>query len=92
MEQPVVIKLIPIVCAIIVSGCTTYVPVKTPFPRAPEALIHPCDELAQVAPGAEMSDLTDTVVQNYARYHACSALEGNWINWYNAQSQIVNTK
>lgn len=85
-------KLIALIGAALLTGCTTYVPVKTPLPEAPAALQQSCPALEQVPNGAQMSDVTNTVVDNYSKYHTCSALEQGWRDWYSGQKQLTEKK
>ena len=67
---------------LLLAGCTTPVPIHVKFPDAPSELTMPCDKLEHVKNGATLSDLETTVIQNYEKYHYCSAKVLAWNQWY----------
>ena len=69
------------VCALI-TGCSITLAKKPEFPTAPASLLEPCDELDQIPQTTELSQLSDTVVNNYTKYHLCSAKDAAWVDWY----------
>lgn len=82
-------KYILIFCAILLTGCSTTVPVKQTFPIAPEILMEQCGTL-QVISKKEvlLSEFMTTIVENYTKFHKCSLLVEAWQQWYTAQQQI----
>ena len=78
----------PIFLAMLVTACSTTVPVTQKFPQAPQELQQPCKSLEQVITNTTLSQLTKTVVNNYSEYHLCSDRVENWQLWYTKQKQI----
>lgn len=78
----------PIFLAMLVTACSTTVPVTQKFPQAPQELQQPCKPLEQVITNTTLSQLTKTVVNNYSEYHLCSSKVENWQLWYTQQKQI----
>ena len=65
-------KMLLLTTVLILSGCSTVVPVKINFPAAPEELTKPCPDLDKVEPGTkELSKTLEVVVKNYSKYHEC---------------------
>jgi hypothetical protein len=79
-----------ILLALLVTGCSTVVPVKEVFPELPEVLAVPCKSLVLLEGDATLSKLMDTVAQNYTIYHECSAQLGSLLEWYTEQKKIFN--
>ena len=77
-----------IILLLLLSGCSTVVPVTQKFPEAPETLLQQCDALKELSKDASLVDLTKTVVENYTKYYQCSILVEGWQEWYKAQRQI----
>ena len=77
-----------ILLAIVLSGCSTTVPVRQKFPEVPSALLIKPSELKQTQYDAKPSDVVSTVVQNYGTYYdVYDQLEG-WQQWYAEQKRI----
>jgi len=78
-----------IVLAVILSGCTTAVPVVPDFPGVPADMMTPCPDLQLVDPATtKLSTTIDTVVGNYGLYHDCKNQVDDWIDWYRTQKSI----
>jgi hypothetical protein len=73
---------------LLLTGCSTVVPVTQSFPLAPEVLLEPCKPLKPAPDNATLSQLTKTVVENYTEYHQCSGLADAWREWYTSQKQL----
>lgn len=85
-------KTIIILCAVLLSGCATKVPVAMKFPAAPPSLLISCEDLETVPPTEEqLSEMLKVVVANYGRYHECRAKLDAWIDWYNQQKKITES-
>lgn len=83
MKTPLVI----IVSSILV-GCTA-VPVSQKFPEAPEVLMEKCGPLKTIDKSEVLlSEFTATVVENYSKYHMCSAVVEAWQEWYKEQEKL----
>jgi hypothetical protein len=82
-------KLVSIlITSILLTGCTTAVPLTAKFPQAPAVLLEPCEELQLLADDSKLSDVTKTVIINYTTYQDCAMRYDWWIEWYNKQKQI----
>lgn len=77
---------------LLLSSCTTTVPVKPKFPEAPKQLLEQCVPLKLVAKNSELSDFIKVVVENYQQYYICSENNSAWIQWYQAQQRIFNER
>jgi len=73
---------------LLLSGCSTVVPVAQKFPQAPEILQQPCKPLKPAEANISLSQLTKTVVENYTEYHQCSGLADAWREWYTQQKKL----
>jgi hypothetical protein len=73
---------------LLLTGCSTVVPVTAKFPEAPEVLLEKCSSLKKVNDDDKLSDLSKTIVTNYTNHHICSTKNDGWIEWYNTQKKI----
>ena len=82
-------KYAVIVLALMLTGCTTVVPVKQQFPVAPAILLERCPDLLQIDDGKNsLRDMLKTVIQNYALYYQCAEKTHGWQQWYTDQKKI----
>lgn len=82
-------KYILLFCVILLSACSTTVPVKQKFPDAPEILLEGCPDLETIEqPKVLLSDLMRTVTKNYMKYHDCKNLNEAWQKWYKDQRKV----
>ena len=74
---------------LLVSGCSTTVPVTAKFPKVPEELTQKCEPLKKLE-GEQISivDLHIRVVENYTQYHECALKVEEWNTWYTTQKKI----
>ena len=74
---------------ILLTACSTAVPLTQNFPDAPEMLKEKCPEL-KIIVGEKVSivDFTKTVSENYTTYYQCAGRNDAWIDWYNKQKKI----
>lgn len=77
-----------ILIALMLSGCTTVVPVTAKFPASPQSATSKCPALQVIKDDTKLSELTDTVTQNYTTYYECAVKVDTWIEWYNKQKEI----
>jgi len=85
-------KNILIFCTVLLTGCSTVVPVKYTFPTVPEVLLEKCEALDTIEkPTSVLSELMKTVTNNYRKYYSCGALVESWQEWYTAQKKIAET-
>lgn len=82
-------KLLAIAALVFLGGCSTVVPVTTPWPDPPgmQATL-PCARLQQLPPDPLLSQVAVTVARNYDEYWNCSIKLDAWIEWYQKQSAI----
>ena len=80
-------KKILLVSIIVLSGCSTTVPVTMKFPEVPQELLVSCPDLKQTEPTEKLSDVLTVVTENYSQYHECRVKVDSWIDWYKTQKQ-----
>ena len=73
----------------LLSACSTTVPVTAKFPSVPDVLLEKCPQLKTIE-GEKVSivDLTKTVTINYTTYYECAVKSDSWIEWYQTQKII----
>ena len=77
--------------ALLLTGCSTLVPVKQSFPELPSELAVECPNLKQLPPETtKLTDVVSTVSENYGTYYECQARKEAWVEWYKAQKQIYD--
>lgn len=81
-------KVLIISLLLLLTGCSTVVPVTQKFPQAPEILLQQCPPLKELQQDASLIDLTKVVVENYTKYYECSVLVEGWQDWYRKQREI----
>ena len=80
-----------LVILLMLTGCSTVVPVKQSFPDAPEELKSACQDLKLIEPTTKLSDVVSVVTYNYSLYKECQLKNQEWINWYKTQKQIFES-
>ena len=77
--------------SLLLTGCSTVVPVTNTFPNAPSdiALVR-CPQLQKIADDAQLSDVAKTVTVNYGTYYECAVKTDAWIEWYQKQKIIFD--
>lgn len=84
-------KYLIVASALLLSGCSTTVPVKQEFPVAPAILLERCPDLMQIDDGKNsLRDMLKIVIQNYALYYQCAEKTHGWQDWYNQQRKIYD--
>ena len=73
---------------ILMSGCSTVVPVTVKFPDAPDRIKIKCPQLKTLNEDAKLSDIAKTVTENYTTYYECAVKHDAWIEWYETQKII----
>lgn len=74
--------------SMLLSGCSTVVPVKAKFPAAPDMLMTKCPALVQVKEDAKLSEVATVVANNYTTYYECAVIAKGWQEWYQIQKNI----
>lgn len=83
-------KIYAILISILLTGCSTTVPVAAKFPEAPLPA-EKCPELTKIE-GDTISivDLHKIVVENYTKYYECATKVEGWNEWYTMQKKIFD--
>ena len=76
---------------ILMTGCSTVVPVKSKFPDVPERLMVKCPQLEKVSETPILSDVAKTITNNYTTYYDCAVKHDAFIEWYNIQKNIFES-
>ena len=76
---------------ILMTGCSTVVPVTSKFPDVPERLMVKCPQLEKVSETPTLSDVAKTITNNYTTYYECAVKNDAWIEWYQIQKQIFES-
>lgn len=82
-------KLTSVIALILLTGCSTVVPVKQKFPEAPNKLLGDCPHLEKLNEGAQLSDVSKTVTVNYTTYYTCAVMHNGLVEWYKIQKNIA---
>ena len=78
-----------VVLALVLSGCSTVVPVTARFPEPPgKGATVACPDLQKLQDGARLSDVARTVTVNYGTYYECAVRVDAWQEWYAIQRII----
>jgi len=78
-----------VILALLLSGCSTVVPVAVKFPDAPgKGAMTPCPPLQKLQDDARLSDVARTVTVNYGTYYECAVKADAWQEWYRIQKII----
>jgi hypothetical protein len=78
-----------IIIALLLSGCSTVVPVTARFPEPPaKGAMTACPNLQKLTDNARLSDVANTVTVNYSTYYECAVKTDAWQEWYNIQRHI----
>ena len=76
---------------LILTGCSTTVPVTAKFPDVPERLLVKCPQLEKLENEAKLSDIGKTVTNNYTTYYECAVKHDAFAEWYNIQKNIFES-
>jgi len=89
MKLPTLIFIFVMGAAVLLmTGCSTTVPVKAKFPEAPPIAKEKCPQLEKVKEESKLSDITKTISSNYTSYYECAVKNDAWIEWYDVQKRI----
>jgi len=73
----------------VVSGCSTTVPVTMSFPDPPASFAsQKCPDLKKLNDQPNLSDVTKTVTGNYTTYYECAVRHDAWLEWYEVNKKI----
>ena len=76
---------------LILTGCSTTVPVTAKFPDVPERLLVRCPQLEKLENEAKLSDISKTVTNNYTTYYECAVKHDAFVEWYQVQKRIFES-
>ena len=78
-----------VILALLLTGCSTVVPVVARFPEPPGrgAMVR-CPDLQKLKDDAKLSDVATTVTVNYGTYYECAVKSDAWQEWYAIQKRI----
>ncbi len=76
---------------LILTGCSTTVPVTAKFPDLPEKLLAKCPQLEKLENEAKLSDISKTVTNNYNTYYECAVKHDGFVEWYQVQKRIFES-
>ena len=76
---------------LILTGCSTTVPITAKFPDVPERLLVKCPQLEKLENEAKLSDISKTVTNNYTTYYECAVKHDAFVEWYNIQKNIFES-
>lgn len=79
-----------ILLSLLLTGCSTVVPVKQKFPEAPNKLLNECPQLEQLKDDPKLSDVGKTVTVNYTTYYTCAVMHNGLVEWYKIQKNIFD--
>ena len=75
--------------AVLLSGCSTVVPVTAKFPEPPgRNAMERCPQLQKLKDDPALSDVARTVTMNYSTYYECAVKADTWQEWYQVQKNI----
>ena len=60
-------KYVLALLVVLMTGCTTTVPVTAKFPEVPQRLLVKCPQLDKLQDDAKLSDVAKTVTVNYSK-------------------------
>lgn len=76
---------------LLLTGCSTVVPVKQKFPNATPELMKKCESLKKIeGDKVAITEMLKVIVYNYSLYHECSTKVDGWQDWYNEQKKIFD--
>jgi hypothetical protein len=85
-------KYIILSLALVLTACSTPVPVSQRFPDVPKALVERCDSLKKIeGDKVAITEMLKVVVQNYGMYYECAAKVDGWNDWYLEQKRIYES-
>lgn len=75
--------------AVLLTGCSTVVPVTAKFPEPPGRNAQErCPQLQKLKDNPALSDVARTVTVNYSTYYECAVRADAWQEWYQIQKRI----
>ena len=75
---------------LLLTGCSTTVPVTQKFPEPPKDGLERCPRLLKLKEDAKLSDVAGNMILNYSSYNVCDVKNDAWIEWYGVQKNIFD--
>lgn len=79
-----------LILAVLLSACSTTVPVTAKFPEPPK-YTEQCPRLEMLSEDAKLSDVASNVSLNYSTYYKCALKNDAWNEWYQDQKRIFES-
>ena len=76
---------------LLLTGCSTTVPVTVKFPEAPNELLQKCPALKQLDEVVKLSDVAKNITYNYTLHYECVVKYDAWVEWYQSQKKIFES-
>lgn len=84
-------KKLTLLVSFLLSGCVTLS--QKPFPPAEVSLMEKCSELSKLqGETVKISQLMESVVNNYVLYYQCANKVEGWQRWYEEQKKNYEGK
>ena len=80
-----------LIVALMLTGCSTTVPVTAKFPELPNRLLERCPNLQKLNDETKLSDVAKTVTINYSTYYDCAVKHDAIVEWYQIQKKIFES-
>lgn len=74
------------------SGGLTQNAIAVKLPDPPSLLQSKCSNLQLLPIDSKMQDFANVVATNYESYHECAKKNSTWIEWYQKQKDLFNSK
>ncbi len=84
-------KYILALFVLMLTGCTTTVPVTAKFPEVPQIMLVKCPQLNKLEDDAKLSDVAKTVTVNYSTYYECAVKHDALVEWYGINKKIFES-
>jgi hypothetical protein len=85
-------KYLAILSVVLLTACTTVVPIKPKFPEAPQVLKDKCEQLRKIeGDKVAITEMLKVVIHNYTLYYECSTKVEGWQEWYDTQKKIYES-
>jgi hypothetical protein len=85
-------KYVAICLALLLTACSTPVPIKPVWPAVPKELTEKCENLRKIdGDKVAITEMLKVIVQNYTLYYECSTKVEGWNEWYDGQKKIYDS-
>jgi len=85
-------RILALLAVLLLSACSTTVPVTAKFPDVPDIIVAPCPDLKKIeTETAALSDISKTITHNYTQYYECAVKVDAFSKWYKEQRAIFES-